>query len=194
MLADGSPARPPPVALEDVDGPTVASRARVLSGESVERGSPIASCIGPAGAEGASVVERIGVLGASVTLLGARGRELRGCDAITAGTTRGSRWCGRAYARLHEGRLRDPRLSLSCRDAEGEPVGFSWVQPDPATSYVVVARPAYDEVYPTAGDLPVRIATADVDLATASSELFVSEHARDGRRLRAYELEARVSG
>ena len=162
-------------------------------GESVKRGSPSADCVGPAAVEG-HVVERVGVSGASVTLLSADGLEIRGCDAIAAGTTAGWAWCGHAFARLHAGRLRDPRLSLSCRDAGGESVGFAWIEPHSATEYVVVAQPGHNEVYPASGDLPVRIATHDVDLATASAAFAVSEHARNGRRLRSYELEARVSG
>jgi hypothetical protein len=69
-----------------------------------------------------------------------------------------------------------------------------WVQPGADAAYVVVARPGYHEVHPAVAGLPVRVTTADVDLAGTSATIVGSEHARDGRRLRAYELEARVSG
>jgi hypothetical protein len=193
-LVDGSTARAPPVTLEGVDGPSIATRARVVSHDSVLRNSPAARCAGSAVAPGAVVVERIGVSGASVTLLTSNGRELRGCDASTVRATTGSAWCGHAFARLQAGQLRDPRLSLTCSDAGGEPIGFAWIQPGADASYVVIARTGYDEVYPVSGDAPVRVTTHDVDLADSGAAFAVSEHARDGRRLRTYELEARVSG
>ena len=188
-LADGSPARPAPVALEGGDV-SVMTRVRILN-----RGA-----IGPSGAAscrgvriGDSVaLERIGVSGRTVTSHAEERAEIRACDSV-AREGRGT-WCGHAYARLREGMLRDPRLSLSCRDSEGEPVGFAWVQPHPEAAFVVVASPEYDEVYPTAENLPVRVMTGDVDPASASATFAVSEHARDGLRLRSYELEARVSG
>ena len=193
-LVDGLPARPPPVTLEGIDGPTVATRARVLGRDSFAPGSRTARCVGSSVAPGTVVVERIGVSGASLTILGSRGRELRGCDATGVRAANGPAWCGHAFARLHGGRLRDPRLSLSCHGVDDEPLGFAWIRPGAEASYVVIARPGYDEVYPVTGHLPVRATTDDVDLALSSASFAVSEHARDGRRLRSYELEARVSG
>jgi hypothetical protein len=192
-LVDGSPARPPRVALEGGDGPPVATRARVLRADSVELSSTAARCLVSIVPD-TGVVERIGVNGTSVTFLGSRGRELHACDASTARTRNGRPWCGRSFARLRAGRLRDPRLSLSCRSVDDRALGFAWIQPGARTAYVVVAQPGYDEVYPVAGDLPVRVTTADVDLARSGAVFAVSEHARDGGRLRSYELEARASG
>jgi hypothetical protein len=194
MLVDGTPAGPPRVTLEGVDGPTVVSRARVSSRGAATPGSPIGRCVFAAANPGRVVLERIGVSGASVTFSASRSRELRGCDASRVGRTRGAIWCGHAFARLRAGRLRDPRLSLTCRDAQGHPLGFLWVQPGPGTAYVVVARHGYHEVHPVVGGLPVRVTTDDVDVAAASAAIVAGEHARDGRRLRSYELEARVSG
>jgi hypothetical protein len=191
-LADGSAARPPPVRLEGVAGPSIATRMRVLR-VPVERGSPEARCVGSADASSV-VVQRVGVSGASLTFRGSGRRELYGCDASTARPSARASWCGRSFGRLHAGRLRDPRLSVSCRDVDGEPLGFAWVEPGHLASYVVVARVGFHEVYPVAGDLPVRITTGEVDLDRSSAVFAVGEHARDGRRLRSYELEARVSG
>lgn len=193
-LADGTPARPPPVALEGADGPTVVSRARVLRRGSLSAGSQIGRCISSAADPGRVVVERVGVSGVTVTFSGSRGRELRACDASGVRKESGTLWCGHAFARLRDGRLRDPRLSLTCLDTDREPLGFVWIQPSPAAAYVVVARPGYSEAHPVVAGLPVRVTTEDVDLDRASATLAVSEHARDGRRVRAYELEARVSG
>jgi hypothetical protein len=194
MLVDGTPAGPPPVTLEGVNGPTVVSRARISSRGSATPGSPIGRCVSAAANPGRVVLERVGVSGASVTFSASRSRELRGCDASRVGGAGGTSWCGHAFARLRAGRLRDPRLSLTCRDAQGDLLGFLWIQPGPDTAYVVVARHGYHEVHPVVAGLPVRVTTDDVDLATASATIVGSEHARDGRRLRTYELEARVSG
>jgi hypothetical protein len=194
VLVDGTQARPPPVALEGVDGPAVMSRARVLRQGSLSPTSPIGRCVSTAADPGSVVVEHVGVRGASITFSDSRGRELRGCDATRVREAGGTSWCEHAFARLRAGRLRDPRLSLTCREADGDPVGFVWVQPSPGSAYVVVTRAGYHEVYPVVGGLPVRVTTDDVDLAAASATLLAGEHARDGRRLRSYELEARVSG
>ena len=190
MLVDGSAARPPPLTLEDVDGAAILTRARIVDGRAIDQGTAPARCGSSAGA----VVERVGVRGRSVTFRGAEPGELLACDAVGRSATGRASWCGHAYARLRAGVLRDPRLSITCRDAEGEPVGFAWVQPHRSAAYVLVAGRGYHEAYRVAGDLPVRVTTSDVDLETASAAFSVSEHARDGRRLRSYELEARVSG
>ena len=188
-LVDGSSARPPPVELEGVDDRTVLTRARIVDEVSVDRESTLAGC----GSASGVVVERVGARGRSVTIRGTEPGDLLACDAVAASATERA-WCGHAYARLRSGMLRDPRLSVTCRDGNDEPVGFAWVQPRPAVAYVVVAGDGYHEVYPVDGDVPVRVTTGNVDLATASAGFSVSEHGQDGRRLRSYELEARVSG
>jgi hypothetical protein len=188
-LVDGSLARPPPVVLEGVDGPTLRTKVRRTTTGAATEGSRAASCLSAlAHRQAGSVVERIGASGASVTLLAARRRIAHACDA-TANT-----WCGRAFGRFEAGRLRDPRLSLTCRDSAGEPVGFAWLQPDPAATFVVVHSPGYAEVYRTARGVPVRVTTLEADLATSRATFRISEHGSDGRRLRAYELDAQVAG
>ncbi len=53
---------------------------------------------------------------------------------------------------------------------------------------------AYAEAYLVAGGLPVRVVTADVDPGRSTATLDVSEHASDGRRLRAFRVETEVAG
>ena len=187
-LVDGSSARRPPVELEGVDR-AVLTRARIVDESAVDRESILTGC----GSASGVVVERVGARGRSVTFRGTEPGDLLACDAVAASATERA-WCGHAYARLRSGILRDPRLSVTCRDGDDEPVGFAWVQPRPAAAYVVVAGDGYDEVYRVDGGMPVRVTTGNVDLVTASAGFSVSEHAQDGRRLRSYELEARVSG
>jgi hypothetical protein len=103
-------------------------------------------------------------------------------------------WCGRAFGRLVQGRLRDPRLSLACEDGDSDAVGYAWLQPDVEAAFVVVGHTGYSEAYRAAGAVPVRVRTDDVDVDSSTARFDVSEHTRGGRRLRAYELEAAVSG
>jgi hypothetical protein len=155
-----------------------------------------AACIGPADALERVAVERVDVHGTTVTSPGAEGRSLHGCDSGAGSTADadGQRWCGRAFGLLTDGRLRDPRLSLGCRDADGDPVGFAWIQPESEAAYVVVSHADHSAMYPVVGGLPVRVGTDDVDVESSSATFDVSEHARGGRRLRRYELEAVVAG
>lgn len=188
-LVDGSPARSSPVLFEGIDEPTVLTKVRPTTTGTERPGSRAASCLATSGHGGeTSVVERIGASGSSVTLLAASSGVVRGCDAVA------SAWCGRAFGRIAAGRLRDPRLSLTCRDTSGAPVAFAWIQPVSAATYVVVDGPGYVEVYPTADGVPVRVTTLEASLVTSDATLKVSEHTKDGRRLRGYEFGAQVAG
>ena len=196
-LSDGSPARPPPVALNGVEGPSVLTRVRVVRPGEAVPGDPTTTCIGSAGAPETVAIERVDVYGTTVTYPGPERRSLHGCDAGAVSATDPTEdrpWCGRAFGLLVGGRLRDPRLSLGCRNAEGKPVGFAWIEPAAEAAYVAVSSSGYDAVYPVARRLPVRVGTDDIDLETSSATFDVTEHARDGSRLRRYELEAAVSG
>lgn len=195
-LVDGSLARPTP-ALDDVDGPTVAARVVARRIDAVAPGSRIASCLHDGWSERPTgvVVLRIGVLGASLTFESPAGRSVQACDGTLTHNT-GGPWCGHSYGRLYDGRLRDLHLGLGgCRDAEGRPVAFAWIEPGAGTRYVVVEQRGYSEVYATSGSLPVRVSTADgIDLEQLGATFDVSEHSADGRKLSAYVLEARVAG
>jgi hypothetical protein len=192
-LIDGSPARPSPVVLEGVEGASVATLVRVTPADAVASTSSAGTCIAASGEAAGVVVERVGVSGRSITFLGPGRRAAHACDASTAALEDDS-WCGRAFAPVESGRLRDPRLSLTCRGGDGHPVGFAWIQPGAGTTYIVVQGSGYAEAYAAAGDAPVRVTTEDVDLGSSRAEFPVSEHAKSGRRLRAYELEAQVAG
>ena len=194
-LSDGTPARPPPVELQGVDGPVVATRLRVVPLSAVPPGSTLGSCFDLTAPTRGVAVERIDARGRSVTYVDPSRRAAFACDAVTGASTTEASWCGRSFGRLVLGRLRDPRLSLACEDVDGEVVGYAWVQPAAETTFVVVAHTTgYSESYRVAGAVPVRVRTDDVEVDSSGARFDVSEHGRDGRRLRAYELEAAVSG
>lgn len=170
-----------------MSGPSIATRVRVVRSS---RG-----CAGFT-RRGSVAVERVDVHGTTVTYRGPEGRSLYGCDRgrTAADSVDDGRWCGYAYGLLADGRLRDPRLSLGCRDRDDKPIGFAWIQPANTAAYVVVSNAGYSAVYPVTGGLPVRVGTDDVALEASRATFDVAEHATDGRRLRRYVLEAAVSG
>ena len=192
-LIDGSPVRPSPVEFEDIGGPRVATRVRVVPADSRDGRAMRASCVSRA-ASNSPVVERTGVNGSSVTFFEPGRRGIHACDTTDVSRSPTERSCGHAFGRLSGGRLRDPRLTITCRNATGAPVGFAWVQPSDAAAYVVVQQSGYHEVYATSGPTPVRVTTTEIDVASSHATLAISEHARDGERLRSYDLEAQVAG
>jgi len=177
-LADGSPAVLSKVSFEGVDVPVVATELRT------PRGPASTPC-----AERSGAIDRTAVAGTSRTAISPDGRSLRACD-----WTAHSGWCGVAYAQLRQTRPLDPRLTITCHDDDGEPLGFLWISPGSGTSYIVVTGPGYAEAYRVVRDLPVRVTTTQVDLETSSAVVKTSEHARDGRLLRSRRVEAHVSG
>jgi hypothetical protein len=180
------------VPLEDVDSPTVATLVRVTSADTASETA--ASCIAATGHAAGAVVERIGVSGRSITFLGPGKRTAHACDSAASRRSHGQQWCGHAFDRVDLARLHDPRLSLTCRAADGNPVGFAWIEPLRDTTYVVVQQAGYAEVYAVAGDIPVRVTTAETEVESSRAAFSISEHAADGRRLRSYELDAQVAG
>jgi hypothetical protein len=190
-LIDGSPVHPSSITFDGVDGPLVATRVRVVPAGSRDERSLRASCVRRAAPSG-PVVERTGVSGVSLTYLDPGHRGVHACDATDLDGSGAARWCAHAFGRLSGGRLRDPRLTITCGGADGEPVGFAWVQPG-AAAYVVVQQSGHAEIYAAAGTTPVRVTTSDIDVASSRAKLVISEHTSDGRRLRSYELEAQVA-
>jgi len=134
------------------------------------------------------------VSGSSVTFFTPGRRGVHSCDATDLDRSGAERWCALAFGRVEGARLRDPRLTITCSDAEGEPVGFAWVEPSGRAAYVVVRQPGYAEVYATSGSVPVRVTSTDVDLTSSRATFSISEHAENGSRIRSYELEAQVAG
>ena len=192
-LIDGSPAHPAPIAFEGVEGPFVATRVRLVPAATRDGRSLRASCVSR-GAPNGPLVERTGVRGVSVTFLDPGRRGVHGCDATDVNRALAERWCAHAFGRLSGARLRDPRLTITCRGADDEAVGFAWVEPSEAAAYVVVQQQGYAEVYAAFGTTPVRVTTSHVDVASSRATFAISEHTTDGRRLRSYELEAQVAG
>lgn len=197
-LLDGSKALPPPVELEGVEQSAVLTRVRVLSAEDAEAGSPARTCFRTRGNVRpiTPVVERVGVLAKTLTFRDNSRRWLQACDDSPGRTDVNRTWCGGAAGRLYGGHLRDPRLNMAaCSTVDGDPMGFAWVELDPKSKYLVVEQARYAEVYETAGDLPVRIATVSgVSIEGSRATFELSEHDGTGRVLRTYRLEARVAG
>lgn len=151
------------------------------------RTTPRPECRAARGAD--DVVERVGVSGSSVTAVSRIERTAHACDATEQGVT-----CGAGFARLRVGRALDPRLSLTCRDAEGAAVAFAWIEPSPGAAYVVVMREGYAEAYRVVGRLPVRVTSTDVDPNASSARFELSEHARSGALIRRYVIQPGVAG
>jgi hypothetical protein len=144
----------------------------------------------------AVVVERIGVLGESLTFADADHKTLYGCDGGTdAAGERKPPWCGNPAGRLVGGKLLDPRLDVLCRDTKGRPLAYAWVEPAAGVRWVGVDQGKYTEVYEVLAGLPVRIASArGVQLSRARATFDVTQYDRDGKELIKGKLEAQVAG
>lgn len=196
LLLDGSAAPSLPASLHDVGRGAVASRVRVLHAAEVDaRGRACLDGFRPEFeiSPRATVVERTGVVAASLTVLDHTRRVVLGCDRA-AGTRAGRLWCARSVGRLVSGRLGDPRVDILCRGPRGDPVGFGWVEPAAGVRWVVVGNGAAAEVEQVAGGLPVRVATAGVSVASSSATFAVTEYRSDGTKVRRYRLRAGVAG
>jgi hypothetical protein len=198
-LIDGTPAgRPSAVTLEDIAKDQIATRIKVVDARRVAPATRGAQCLRRARdhAAAGAVVARVGVNGESITFRDSSGRSLIACDRAAASVGGRVVWCGIAIGRRENGRLQDPRLDLAgCRTAAADPVAFAWVEPGRATRYVTVRQPGFTEVYRVASGLPVRIsATSGIDREKSRASFQITEHDGEGRLLRAYTLDAPVSG
>jgi len=198
QLIDGTPARrPSAVTLEDIANDQIATTIKVVDARRVAPATRAARCLRRARDHAAAgpVVARVGVNGESITFRDSSGRSLIACDRAAA-SGEGRVWCGIALGRLENGRLLDPRLDLAgCRTAAADPVAFAWVEPGRATRYVTVRQPGFTEVYRVASGLPVRISTTSgIDREMSRASFQITEHDGEGRLLRAYTLDASVSG
>jgi hypothetical protein len=195
LLVDGSPARATRVDLEGVEVPAVATRVDRVSVTRVLMNPAEAKCLASGSVDpGEILVRRVGVHGESVTYRTAAGPAIRACDK-SSGSPRGEPWCGFGYGRLEAGRVTDPRLDLACATETGDPVAFAWVEPRADAAFVAIRQRGYVEIYPAAGDLPVRVATTTgIGLEESRATFEISEHNRRGTLLRAYVLDAPVAG
>jgi len=193
-LVDGSEA--PSLPTDRLESGAVATRARVRRAAKLDtRGR---ACLDSFRSEfrippATVVVERVGVIGASLTFVDAQRRVVLGCDRTARAAASGP-WCARSVGRLFSGRLRDPRVDILCRNARGDRVGFAWVEPATRVRWIVVRNGPGAEVEEVVAGLPVRIATTDVDAATSSATFGVRELNGDGQEVRRFRLRAGVAG
>jgi len=175
---------------------SVIALGRVLAGTTL--GGRFTSCRpAEAGVQNdAVVVERIGVLGESLTFADADHKTLYGCDGGTdAAGERKLPWCGNPAGRLVGGKLLDPRLDVLCRDTKGRPLAYAWVEPAVGARWVGVDQGKYTEVYEVLAGLAVRIASArGVQPSRARATFDVTQYDRDGKELIKGKLEAQVAG
>ena len=137
------------------------------------------------------VVERDGLLGASLTISDPGSPWLYGCDF----TTGSSSLCGAAVGEWRAGRLNDPRLDILCTDAKRRPLGAAWVVPLPHARSIAVREHRLTEIYLVAAGRPVRIWTRDGVRYERSSAVFdVTQRGPDGRPLAHERLHAMVAG
>ena len=175
---------------------SVIALGRVLDGTTL--GGRFTSCRpSEAGIQNeAVVVERIGVLGESLTFADADRKTLYGCDGGTdAAGERTPPWCGNPAGRLVGGKLLDPRLDVLCRDPKGRPLAYAWVEPAAGARWIGVDQATYTEIYEVLAGLPVRIASArGVQPSRARATFEVTQYGRDGKELIKGKLEAQVAG
>src|SRR5262249_9258287 len=140
------------------------------------------------------VVERGGRITHSLTIVQRGSPEIFACDA-TGVRLEGREWCGLSAGRLKHGRASDPRLELLCRDRRGRHVASAFINPSHRARWVAVAQRGFNELYPTAAGLPVRIATTTgVDYGHARATFRVTQLDADGSVLERARIVAQVAG
>ncbi len=177
---------------------SVVAEGRVLSRSAL--GRRLESCLFHGDRESvaadAAVVERVGVDGESLTFANRSRNGVYACDGgIDPAGERRLPWCGTAFGELDHGRLLDPRLDVLCRDRQGAPLAYAFVEPVAGAHWIGVRQEGYVELYEVLGGLPVRIAsTRGVSTGTARATFQVTEYDVEGRELLRRELEAAVAG
>jgi hypothetical protein len=175
---------------------SVIALGRVLDGTTL--GRRFTSCR-PAGAgisNDAVVVERIGVFGESLTFVDSADKTVYSCDGGTdpAGE-REPPWCGNSAGRLFNGKLLDPRLDILCRDPNGRPLAYAWVEPGAGVRWIGVDQGTYAEIYEVLAKLPVRIvSTRGIQQGRARATFDVTQYDSQGKALIKGRFEAAVAG
>jgi hypothetical protein len=144
----------------------------------------------------ATVVERVGVEGESLTFAD-RGRTgVYACDGgVDPAGERRLPWCGTVFGEVVHRRLLDPRLDVLCRTREGAALAYAFVEPVPDARWIGVRQQGYVELYEVLAGLPVRISSSrGVDVRTARAMFHVAQYDAQGRELVSGELEAAVAG
>jgi hypothetical protein len=175
---------------------SVIATGRVLKGTTL--GRRFTSCR-PSGAgvlSDATVVERIGVFGESLTFADATRKTLYSCDGgVDPAGERRPPWCGTSAGRLVDGKLLDPRLDILCRDRKGRPLAYAWLEPVAGARWVGVAQGGYVEIYEVLAGLPVRIVSArGLQRSRARASFEITQYDSHGKQLVGGKLEAAVAG
>jgi hypothetical protein len=179
-------------------------RGSVLTEGRVSRratlGRRLESCLPPADRGGVSidakVVERVGVFGESLTFINRSGTGVYACDGgVDSAGERRLPWCGEVFGALADGRVLDPRLDIICRERNGAPLAYAFVEPVAGAHWIGVDQGRYTEIYEVLAGLPVRVATARrVHLGEARATFEVTQFDLHGRELVKGDLEAAVAG
>ncbi|MBA3733745.1 MAG: hypothetical protein H0W90_00890 [Actinobacteria bacterium] len=179
--------------LTAVPGSAIAI-GRVLDAPTL--GRRFTSCSPGGAVDGGVIVERIGVFGESLTFGDKAGKTLYSCDGGTDPTReRRPPWCGGSSGRLVHGRLVDPRLDILCRDHEGRPLAYAWVEPVAGARWIGVDQGSYTEVYEVLAGLAVRVATSrGIQLGRSRATFAVTQYDAAGKALVEGPLEAAVAG
>ena len=176
---------------------SVLTAARVVPRAAI--GDRLTACLPPGEppiAATALVVERTGVDSKSITFTGPKAGGVYACDGgVDPAGERRPPWCGTAFGERVEGRLLDPRLDVNCRDRDGKPVAYVFVEPVARAHWIGVDQGGYVELYEVLARLPVRVATSTgISLDDARADVDVAQFDAAGRLLVRGELEAAVAG
>jgi hypothetical protein len=181
--------------FEPVPG-SVLALGRVVDGTILGRRFALCRPRGAAIGNDTVVVERTGVFAESLTFADRGRRIVHACDGgLDPAGERKPPWCGSAAGRLLRGRLLDPRLDILCRDKEGRPLAYAWVEPVAGVRWIGVDQGTYIEVYEVLAGLPVRIAsTRGIQPGRARATFDVTQYDAHGKELVKGKLEAAVAG
>jgi hypothetical protein len=142
-----------------------------------------------------TIVERETVVGESLTFAGPSGRKLYSCDGGTDPAGELARpWCGGAVGERVEGRLYDPRLNVGCRDREGRPLAYAWIEPVGGARWIGLDQGSYTEVYEVVAAYPVRVATTRGVDPGGKARLEVRYYDGSGKELVRETIDAGVAG
>lgn len=147
-------------------------------------------------AANAIAVERIGVVGRSLTFASRDGARVYACDGgIDPAGERAPPWCGAVVGRRERGRLLDPRLDVVCVDRRYRPLAYAFVEPVAGARWIGVRQDGYVELYEVVGALPVRVETSrGIELESARAVFELTQYDAEGRELVRETLEAAVAG
>ena len=88
-----------------------------------------------------------------------------------------------------------PRLDILCRDRDGSPLAYAWVEPAGGTRWIGVDQGPYAELYEVLGAFPVRISSPrGIDREDSRATFAITQYDGAGNALFTGKLEARVAG